>query len=76
MVVLGNDLAVIDGYKLCRNLKADSVLKKIPVIILSNETKEAAEEEVKLAGARGYLLKPIDLKSFIQKIKWLLWEKK
>ena len=76
LIAVGNDLAVINGYKLCRRLKEEPAYKRIPVIILSNATEEATEEEVKLAGANGYLIKPIDLKSFIQRIKWLLWEKK
>jgi len=76
LVAIAGNLPGMDGYKFSRNIKSEPAISKIPVVILSNETEEETKEEVRLAQADGYLIKPIDLRLFIQKIKSVLWEQK
>ncbi len=64
----------MDGYQAAQQIKADSALKKIPVVLL---TVKATEDDIKKgleAGADEYFTKPIDDDSFIERIKELLSE--
>jgi CheY-like chemotaxis protein len=51
----------MDGYEVCRRLKADPVLQAIPVLFLTaNRTDRASCVEALEAGAEGFLAKPFD----------------
>ena len=50
----------MDGYAVCRELKADPRTRDIPVVFLTS-LDDAAEEELGLAlGAVDYITKPIN----------------
>ena len=58
LILLDVQMPGMNGFEVCRQLKADPVTAAIPVIFLTGETdisKEACD-----AGASGYVLKPID----------------
>ncbi|MEI6492748.1 MAG: response regulator [Verrucomicrobiota bacterium] len=50
----------MDGYDVCRKLKADEVLKSIPVLFLTAHTDRDSRIRAVEAGADGFLSKPID----------------
>ena len=51
----------IDGYEVCRRLKADPLLQAIPVLFLTaNRTDRASRVKALEAGAEGFLSKPFD----------------
>ena len=51
----------MDGYELCRRIKADSVLADTPVVLLTADRTEAGDEERGLeAGSVDYLNKTLD----------------
>lgn len=60
----------LDGFGLLRAIKADPVLKRLPVIVMSaNDPHQFAEPSERL-GAAGYLTKPVmkpELQKAIQK---------
>jgi DNA-binding response OmpR family regulator len=62
----------MNGYELCQALKQDSLLRSIPVILLT--TMSASESIVKAlnTGADYFLPKPYDEKYLISKIKSIL----
>ena len=72
LIVLDIMLPKIDGYKVCRMLKFDEELKKIPVIILSARVQEEDKKLGKEVGADCYLTKPIDLEVLVAKMNELL----
>lgn len=58
-------LPLIDGLSLCRHIRADQSVAKIPVVIFTVlEVKEQALE----AGADAFIAKPFDSKSFAQTV--------
>jgi len=61
----------MDGYELCRSIKADEKLKDIPVILLTAMTEP---EDVIMAlqcGASTFVTKPCDAISLVTTIKYL-----
>lgn len=48
----------MDGYEICRRLKADPVTRDIPVIFITALDGEAEEEKGLAAGAADYITKP------------------
>ena len=70
------DIAFIDwnmprmnGFEFLDVIKADSVLKRIPVVILTtSETEQNIMESYDL-GAAGYFVKPVDYKHFVEVMK-------
>ena len=56
-VVLDLMLPGINGFEVCRRLKADPKTRDVPVVFLSAIEKRRAEEEARAAGADEYLSK-------------------
>jgi two-component system CheB/CheR fusion protein len=66
----------MDGYELCRTIKADEKLKDIPVILLTAMTEP---EDVIMAlqcGASTFVAKPCDAISLVTTIKYLFANQK
>lgn len=58
LVLMDVRMPRMTGYEACRALKADPVLKHIPVIFLSAKGQESEIQQGLDAGAEEYLLKP------------------
>jgi CheY-like chemotaxis protein len=68
LVITDVNMPKINGYELCRAIKADSRTSHIPVILV---TVRVREDEIRLgkeAGADAYLLKPFKAKELLEKI--------
>ena len=61
VVILDVMLPGIDGYEVCRRLKAERITRYIPVMMLTVKDKKADREVGVRVGANEYLPKPIDL---------------
>jgi len=72
LVVLDIMLPKIDGYKICRILKFDEKLKKIPVIMLSARVQQEDKELGEEVGADCYITKPVDMGFLAAKVNELL----
>jgi len=59
LVIMDLRMPVMDGYEATRILKADKILKSIPVIAVSASAMKEHEQVVKEAGCDGYLKKPV-----------------
>ncbi len=68
LIVLDISLPNIDGFEVCRQLKAEPTTEPVPVIFLSalNETKERVRG-LRL-GAIDYMVKPFDMDELIERI--------
>jgi len=50
----------VDGFELCRRIKADETLRTIPVLLLTARADEGATREGLQSGADDYVEKPFD----------------
>ena len=57
-----------NGVQVLKKLKADSKLRKIPVVILSDSNLEQYRTECYVEGASGFVLKPTTQQTTISKI--------
>ncbi len=66
LILLDIRIPKIDGWELCRTLKAERRTKAIPIIILTGCSQPLQEEYGKACGADAYLTKPWDPKELMQ----------
>lgn len=59
----------IDGYEVCRQMRARKAMKKTPIIMLSGKTSPLDEVQGVIAGASTYLTKPVKHEQFQQTLK-------
>jgi CheY-like chemotaxis protein len=50
----------MDGVEVCRYIRRDPRLAAVPIIGMSSDTQSSLVERVRLAGANGFLCKPIE----------------
>ncbi len=69
LIILDVLLSGIDGKVVCKNIKEDPKLKKIPIVMISAhpDVKKSALD----AGANDFLEKPFDLDILIKKVEKL-----
>ena len=68
LILLDIRMPQMDGFEVCRKLKANEATADIPVIFLTGESDAASEADALDAGAVGYLTKPIDPAALLAKI--------
>lgn len=60
LIILDLILPRINGYQVCRRLKAEEETRGIPVIMLTSKSKDSEREWGLAQGADGYLVKPVN----------------
>ena len=68
-IIFENAPTGVDGFGICRELKADPATTAIPVVMLSARDKDIDVEAGKAAGAETYLRKPFGPIDLITAIK-------
>lgn len=71
LIVTDINMPVMGGIELIRNVRAMPGLKFVPILTLTTESELAKKNEGKLAGATGWLVKPVsgnDLVAVIKKV--------
>jgi PAS domain S-box-containing protein len=58
LILLNHILPTVDGYEVCRKLKADKTTRDIPIILLAEPTTEDTQAKGFELGAADYLTKP------------------
>jgi len=71
LILLDIKLPKLDGFEVLQRIKQDSVLKSIPVVILTSSDQEVDIAKGYLEGANSYISKPIQFSEFIQKVREL-----
>lgn len=61
----------VDGMEALRQIKDDSSLRKIPVIMLTTTDDPREIERCHLLGCNSYIVKPVDYDKFAEAIKQL-----
>ena len=69
LILMDLGMPVMDGWEATRILKANDMLKQIPVIAVTSHAMVGDEIEARKAGCDDYLPKPIDEDLLIKKIK-------
>ena len=69
LILLDVMMPDMDGYELCRRLKADARLRDIPVIFVTAKNDEAAETLALDSGAVDFISKPINTRIVRARVK-------
>ena len=69
LVLLDIDLPDVDGYEVCRTLRAVPSTAKIPILIYSNRTEVADKVAGFKAGADDYIIKPVAPAELVARVK-------
>ncbi|HEY3052707.1 MAG TPA: response regulator [Thermoanaerobaculia bacterium] len=72
LILMDMSLPVVDGWEATRRMKADDVLKHIPVIALTAHAMASDRDRALAAGCDDYDTKPIDLPRLLAKMDTLL----
>jgi PAS domain S-box-containing protein len=68
LVLLGFGLPVIDGFEVCRRIKASEKTRDIPVVFVGTGEGEAWSEGLKL-GAADFVSKPVQREELIARVR-------
>lgn len=69
LILLDIVMPGMDGYEVCRQLKADEQTRNIPVIFLTARTQEEDERRGLEIGAEDYVTKPISAPIVLARVK-------
>ena len=72
LILMDLSLPVIDGWEATRRIKANALLRSIPIIALTAHAMSGDEEKAKAAGCDDYLSKPIDEDLLYAKLRTFL----
>ena len=68
LILMDINMPDIDGYTLTAQLKANPLYQGIPILAITANVTAAARERSQTAGFNGYIEKPIDIDSFLEKV--------
>lgn len=71
IILLDLNLPGTDGREVLEEIKQDTELKKIPVVVLTTSTDERDIEACYACGANSYVQKPVNLDGFVKAIQRL-----
>jgi len=72
LIIMDVRMPKMTGYDACRAMKADMMLKDIPVIFLSAKGQDSEIQTGMEAGAEEYLLKPFAPDQLVERVKSIL----
>ncbi len=72
LILLDLMMPVMDGFAVLAKVKDDSMLRDIPIIIVSAEHDSKSVVKGIKQGAEDYLTKPVDTAQFVKKVKEFL----
>ncbi len=69
LILLDLNMPGLDGFEVLRQVKNTSILKRIPVIILTSSREECDRALCYDIGANSYLLKPVSFDGFVDVVR-------
>lgn len=72
LIILDVIMPEIDGYEVCRRVRADSHLADIPILFLTAKIKDEDRVNGFLAGADDYLTKPFNIDELTLRVRAIL----
>ena len=74
LVITDIQLPHINGIELMKLLRADELLKDVPILAVTAYAAPGDDERIRAAGARAYVSKPISVTRFVEQVEELLAE--
>jgi len=68
VILLDAEMPELDGWEACREIKSDPATASIPVIMCTGHDLSEEPEQLKAAGANGYITKPYQPKQMQEKV--------
>lgn len=72
LILLDVMMPGIDGFEVCRQLKAAPVTADIPVVFVTGKNDASEQAQGMALGALGYLSKPVDAAAVTEKLREIL----
>jgi two-component system cell cycle response regulator DivK len=72
LILMDIQLPDIDGYEATRRIKANPVLRAIPVIVVTSYALSGDDEKAFAAGADAYVAKPFSPRALLGKVREFL----
>ncbi|MBI4927596.1 MAG: response regulator transcription factor [Anaerolineae bacterium] len=72
IVILDVIMPGMDGYAVCREMRADAVLQEVPILFLTAKSKDEDKITGLSAGADDYLSKPFNVDELLLRIRAIL----
>ncbi len=72
LILMDLSLPVVDGWEAARRIKADNILRDIPIIALTAHAMTGDKERALECGCDDYLSKPLDEELLFHKLAQLL----
>ncbi len=69
LILMDIQLPDIDGYEATKRIRASKMHRSVPIIAFMSYEMPGAEEKALHFGFTGYLIKPIDLETFLPEIE-------
>jgi len=69
LVLTDQNMPVMDGFTLVKNLRSLPMYSSTPILILTTESSDEMKAKGKAAGATGWLVKPFDPVRLVEIIK-------
>lgn len=69
LIVLDVNMPVMGGLEMLERLKMDPKTQPIPVLLLTTEVQESLMMRAKDAGAKAWLIKPVDPEMLLMAVK-------
>ena len=68
LVLLDIKMPKVDGIEVLRQLKADSLLRSIPVVVMTSSNEEQDVLESYRLGVNSYIVKPVGFEAFLETV--------
>jgi two-component system chemotaxis response regulator CheY len=72
VVIIETRLPVFDGHALCEMLRRDSATRRVPILVVTTETRPTELDRARTAGADGVLVKPVTPDALLNEMQRLL----
>lgn len=71
LILLDIMMSGIDGYEVCRRIRADKQYNAIKIILISGRAMENERQKGYAVGADDYVTKPFEVEELVEKIRVL-----